>query len=124
MTPQTIARIFFLIGCLGLPFALFGLYVFGGLFVANPSADTFVNVGVFVLVMVAGIFLFVGYLRRMRGRPFRLSPVLLWQATIVYNTVGLIASVLLYWPFALFYLALIALATVAYRAEVAAQPTA
>ena len=66
----------------------------------------------------------MGYLNRMRGRSFRLSGPLLWQATIVYNTVGLIASVLLYWPFALFYLGLIALATVAYRAEAAVQATA
>ena len=124
MTPQTIARIFFLIGCLGLPFAAFGLFVFGGLVVESPTADNLVNVGVFVLVIAAGVYLFVGYLNRMRGRPFRLDGPLLWQATIVYNTVGLIASVLLYWPVALFYLALIALATVAYRAETGTQSIA
>ena len=117
MTPRTIARIFFVVGCLGLPLALFGLIVFGGVLAEDPSVDNLVNAGVVALVIVAGFYLFVGYAQRMSDRPFRLPPPLLWKATIIYNTVGLIAAVLLYWPLALFYLGLIALATLAYRGE-------
>lgn len=120
MTPRTIARLFFFVGCLGLPLAALGLYVFGNLLAEAPTADNLVNVGAFVLVVAAGGYLLVGYFHRRRGRPFRLGEPLPWQATVVFNTVGLVASVLLYWPLALFYLVLIALATLAYRAETAA----
>jgi hypothetical protein len=91
--------------------------VFAALALKEPTSGNLVDAGVIVFVIAAGLYLLVGYFHRMRSRPFRLGGPLLWQATVVFNMVGLIASVLLFWPLALFYLALIVLATLAYRAE-------
>ena len=117
MTPRLIARLFVVVGVLGLPFAALGLFVFGSLAVEEPSAENVLNVAVFAVLVALGLYLLVGYGQRARGRPTGLPAPVLWRATAAYNTVGVVASVLLYWPLALLYLSLVALATAAYRAE-------
>lgn len=120
MSPRLAALLFVVVGSAGLPFAALGLFVFGAVLAESPSLPELFNLALFGAVVGAGLFLFVGYVKRLRERPFRLSPAYLWLATIFYNMVGLVASVLLYWPLALLYGGLVLAAVAAYRAELAA----
>lgn len=117
VTPRLIARIFLVVGVLGLPFAALGVVVFGALAVEQPTAENALNAAVFAVLVALGLYLLAAYGQRARGRPARLPPATLWRATAAYNTVGLVASVLLYWPLAPLYLALVLLAAAAGRAE-------
>lgn len=123
MSPRLAALLFVVVGSAGLPFAALGLFVFGAVLAESPTLPELFNLVLFAAVVGAGLYLFVGYVRRLRERPFRLSPVYLWLATIFYNMVGLVASVLLYWPLALLYGGLVLAAVAAYRAELSAPPS-
>lgn len=124
MSSRTIARVFVVVGCVGLPFAAFGLFVFGALVVESPGLSEVGSLLLFLAVLAPGLALFAGYVQRARGRPAWLRPRGLWLGTAAYNALGAVAAAMLAGPLGLLYLALAGLALVAYRTDTTPSPVA